>query len=58
MYIYNPVITYLRAEFPTPASMILYANAMFAIWGALAGIMMLGSGIKLIMEMQRKTSEY
>ena len=58
MAIYMPVIDYLRVEFPAPANMILYANAMFFIWASLAGFMLLGSGIKLIMMYQKKSGIY
>jgi len=50
-YVYNPIITYLDATFPTSG---IYATVMFFLWGVLAGINVFGQGIKMIMEMQRQ----
>jgi len=51
MFIYNPVITFLHNDYPTSG---VYATAMFWIWGILAAVVLFGSGINLIMEMQRR----
>jgi hypothetical protein len=51
MYVYNPIITYLNAIFPTSGS---YAAGMLWVWGILAIINLVGSGIRLIMKMQER----
>jgi len=53
-YVYNPIIIYLRAEFPTVAGFEIYAAALFFMWGVLAGVNLLASGIRLIMKMQEQ----
>jgi len=57
MYVYNPVIDYLR-ELYHPASsfpaIAVYANVIFFIWAILAAICLFGSGLKLIMTMQKQ----
>jgi len=50
-YVYDPIIVYLNSAYPTSGP---YATAMFFLWGALAGVNLFGSGIKLIMSIQRK----
>jgi len=51
MYVYTPIVNYLNDMFPTSGP---YATAMFWIWGLLAVINLLVSGIRLIMKMQEK----
>jgi len=51
MYVYNPIIAYLSDTFPTSGP---YAAAMFWLWGILAVINLLISGIRLVMKMQEK----
>jgi len=53
-YIFDPIITYLRAEFPTDSGFVAYAEALFFMWAVLAGIVLLGSGIRLVMKMQEQ----
>jgi F0F1-type ATP synthase assembly protein I len=48
-YVFDPIITYLDATFPTTGP---YAMVMFWLWGVLAAINLFGSGIRLIMLMQ------
>ena len=52
MFVYEPVVDYLVSICGTPA----YAmtSVIFFLWGALAAINLLASGIKLIMEVQRR----
>jgi len=53
-YVYNPIIIYLRAEFPTVSGFETWAAALFFMWAVLAGINLLGSGIRLVMKMQEQ----
>lgn len=53
-YVYNPVVQFLRSEYPSPAGMEVYANAMFFIWGALAAVALFATGISYIMKMQEQ----
>jgi hypothetical protein len=50
-YVFDPIITYLNATFPTTGP---YAMVMFWIWGILAAINLFGSGIRLVMRMQQQ----
>jgi len=50
-YVFDPIITYLNATFPTSGP---YAMAMFWLWGILAAINLFGSGIRLVMLMQER----
>jgi len=51
LYVYNPVIDYLDATFPTSG---IYAQAMFFIWGAIAVVNLFRAGISFIMQMQKQ----
>jgi len=53
--VYSPIITYLRSEFPTVSGFETWAAALFFIWAALAGINLLGSGIRFVMKMQEQS---
>lgn len=56
-YVYDPVITYMRDGFYTPGGGgidPIYGQFLFWIWGIIAAINLFGSGIKLVMEMQKK----
>jgi hypothetical protein len=53
MYMFNPMIDYLSAVMGVDASTNVYAQAMFWLWGILAGINLFGSGIRFIMFMEK-----
>jgi len=53
-FVFDPIINGLSSFFGvTPASGI-YAQAMFFLWMVLPVINLFGSGVKLVMEMQRQ----
>lgn len=56
VYVYNPVVEYMRINFIAGISATLapYAEAMLFIWSGLAGINLLISGVRLLMQMQRR----
>ena len=53
MFVYEPVVDYLVSICGTPAHTM--TSVIFFLWGALAAINLFASGIKLIMEMQRRS---
>jgi hypothetical protein len=50
-YVYNPIVIYLR---DTMGATGVYADAMLWIWGLLALINLLISGVRLVMKMQER----
>ena len=52
MYVYNPIIQYLAEIFPSTGGP--YFEGMMFMWGALLFINLIGSGIRLVMLMQKK----
>jgi len=54
-YVYDPVISYLNNTWPTSGT---WATLMFAIWGLLAAVNLFSSGIKMVMDYQKKIGDY
>jgi len=52
MYVYNPIVTWLNEQYPTSGD---YATVMFFFWGIIAAVFLFASGIRLVMQMQKKT---
>jgi len=52
MYVFNPIIDYLQVMFSVSGP---WAEAMMFFWSLLALINLFGSGIKFIMNMQKKS---
>jgi len=48
-YLYSPIVQYLEVLMPVSG---VWATAMFWLWGILAVINLLGSGIRLLMKYQ------
>ena len=52
MYVFNPIIEYLAEMFEVTGS---FVTVMMFFWSILALINLFGSGIKLLMHMQKKS---
>lgn len=54
LYVMNPIIDFLREEYPIPSELSVYASTAFFLWSIVSIIVIVALGIAYIMEMQRK----
>ena len=52
MYMFVPMVDYLSGLMGVTAGTSVWAQAMFWLWGILAGLNLFGSGLRFVMKMQ------